>query len=714
MALSGNFFTTYYNTRRYEFLWNATQSGNRSTVNWELYVRDETDRYITLWSLFLDLTVTKGTLASTSTTVVADKLGSQGQAGGQQYFSNNGQGKTSATTAELYHLDYVYSTSKNRLPYTGCCLARGTFVIDHTASGDGAFSVNLKTATYGNTTYQTGFGSYTLDATAIKSTISVSGTPKMGEKPSFTINRVTATITHNLRYELKNKSGQVVKSGSIANGVSTSYNEWTIPKDLATEITDSDYGTMVVYCKSINGANTVGETSCTWQCYVSDDTVPSVSVALSDASGYLGKVGHYLQNYSKVKVTATASGKYGSTIKQISTTANGKTYNGSPVTLDAFATSKSYEIVTTVTDTRGRTASAKATVAITAYSIPTMTLSAYRCKSQTDSTRDDSGEWAKITVTGNVAAVNGRNTGSLSLDATGYSEGFTGLSGAFTKSVIVAASTSIAIPISAELTDTIGAVPSRLSISLQAGFAIMEVYKDGHGVSFGEECAGHGFYVGMDAVLRKTVTLEQQPTASGHATNKAYVDGSTAPAGFGLGKDINDLPTANDANNCVKNGWYKLIIGTANGIESQGIMRVDAEGGANIVQTAYAGYATSKGMVIMQRAKFQGTWGEWEYVTPLCVPGIEYRTTERMGGSPVYCKVISFGTLPNNTFKNVAHGITGKTQNVRYEISTLSTNRMFTHYPGITDVVVDGTNVKITTNQNLSDISVTFVLWYIK
>jgi hypothetical protein len=204
------------------------------------------------------------------------------------------------------------------------------------------------------------------------------------------------------------------------------------------------------------------------------------------------------------------------------------------------------------------------------------------------------------------------------------------------------------------------------------------------------------------------------PVDASDAVNKAYVDGSTAPAGFGLGKDIGELPTANDANNCVKNGWYKLIIGTANGIGSQGIMRVDAEGGANIVQTAYAGYATSKGMVIMQRVKFQGTWGEWEYVTPLCVPGIEYRTTERMGGSPVYCKVISFGTLPNNTFKNVAHGITGKTQNVRYEISTLSTNRMFTHYPGITDVVVDGTNVKITTNQNLSDISVTFLLWYIK
>ena len=187
-----------------------------------------------------------------------------------------------------------------------------------------------------------------------------------------------------------------------------------------------------------------------------------------------------------------------------------------------------------------------------------------------------------------------------------------------------------------------------------------------------------------------------------------------APAGYGLGKDIDELSNVVDANDCVKNGWYKLVIATTNGIGAQGIMRVDAEGGANIVQTAYAGYSTSRGMVIKQRVKHQGTWGEWEYVTPLCVSGIEYRTTERLDGVPVYCKVISFGTLPNNTFKNVAHGITGKTQNVRYEITTASTARMFANHPGITDVVVDGTNVKITTNQNLSDISVTFVLWYIK
>lgn len=210
-----------------------------------------------------------------------------------------------------------------------------------------------------------------------------------------------------------------------------------------------------------------------------------------------------------------------------------------------------------------------------------------------------------------------------------------------------------------------------------------------------------------------SVPIEHGGTGADNA-EEARENLGAAPDGYGLGKDIDELPTANDANDCVKNGWYKLIIGTANGFGAQGIMRVDAEGGANIVQTAYAGYSTSRGMVIKQRVKHQGTWGEWEYVTPLCVSGEEYRTTERLDGVPVYCKVISFGTLPNSTFKNVAHGITGKVRNVRYEISTISTARMFANYPGITDIVVDGTNVKITTNQDMSDISVLFALWYTK
>lgn len=51
-----------------------------------------------------------------------------------------------------------------------------------------------------------------------------------------------------------------------------------------------------------------------------------------------------------------------------------------------------------------------------------------------------------------------------------------------------------------------------------------------------------------------------------------------------------------------------------------------------------------------------GGWQPWEYVNPSMALGIEYRTTERYLGKPVYVKMVDFGSLPNNTLKVVTFG----------------------------------------------------------
>ncbi len=614
MALSEKFETTYYNTLRwYEFIWEATQSGNCSTVNWEVYARGGDGRYYTLWSLFLDLAVSKGKLISSSTTVVANLTGSGGNTQGGSEFNNNGQGKTSDTSAELYHLDYIYSVAKNRLPYTDCLLARGTFVIEHTTSGDGAFSVSLKTESPDTNTEQSGSGSYTLDATAIKSAITVSGSPKMGEKPSFTITRYTDGVSHKLRYELKDRSGNVVRRGDIASGVGTSYSAWTIPKDLANAITDSDYGTMVVYCVSILNGTQIGEAPCEWKCYVPDDAYPTVSISLGDNEGYYSKVDAFLQNYSRVTVTVTTGKAYGSDIASIKTTANGVVYSGSPVQLPALAAGN-YKIVTTVTDKRGRSVKAERDVTIAAYQIPTMNLSVYRCKSATSSDRDDNGDYACITVSGKVTQIDGKNTGSLSLKTTGYSESFANLSGSFTKTIIVAADSSNAHAISAELKDTVNAVPAQVSIVLQAGFAIMEIYKDGHGVSFGEECGGPWFAVAMEAFFRQQVTLGKNPTEAMHAATKEYVDVSTIPQQSGY---LTDPVSADEIT-----APFVLINITEKNTELRSLL-----GGANFAYLLTFYYATNPGFRLQVawsyaidppkmafRTEYQGALSKWSSV----------------------------------------------------------------------------------------------------
>lgn len=47
-----------------------------------------------------------------------------------------------------------------------------------------------------------------------------------------------------------------------------------------------------------------------------------------------------------------------------------------------------------------------------------------------------------------------------------------------------------------------------------------------------------------------------------------------------------------------------------------------------------------------------GTWEELEWVNPPMELGVEYRTTERWGGKPVYTKAVFIPTLPNNTHIN--------------------------------------------------------------
>ena len=52
------------------------------------------------------------------------------------------------------------------------------------------------------------------------------------------------------------------------------------------------------------------------------------------------------------------------------------------------------------------------------------------------------------------------------------------------------------------------------------------------------------------------------------------------------------------------------------------------------------------------------TWSPWEWVNPPMALGVEYRTTERYNGKPVYIKAVYISALPNNAQKAVGLGVT--------------------------------------------------------
>ena len=48
-------------------------------------------------------------------------------------------------------------------------------------------------------------------------------------------------------------------------------------------------------------------------------------------------------------------------------------------------------------------------------------------------------------------------------------------------------------------------------------------------------------------------------------------------------------------------------------------------------------------------------WQPWEWVNPPMRPGVEYQTTERYMGKPVYVKVVNCGNGPDSTTKEILH-----------------------------------------------------------
>lgn len=114
-----------------------------------------------------------------------------------------------------------------------------------------------------------------------------------------------------------------------------------------------------------------------------------------------------------------------------------------------------------------------------------------------------------------------------------------------------------------------------------------------------------------------------------------------APAGYGLGSVAGADKWNGDANALTKQGWYRLESGTTNGVGESASLRVDGYAETGLTQTAY----TRSGFKRI-RTCVDGVWSEWEWVNPPMALGVEYRTTERCEGKPVYAKRINCLAAP--------------------------------------------------------------------
>ena len=105
-------------------------------------------------------------------------------------------------------------------------------------------------------------------------------------------------------------------------------------------------------------------------------------------------------------------------------------------------------------------------------------------------------------------------------------------------------------------------------------------------------------------------------------------------------------------------------------------------------------------------------WMPFEWEHPLMQIGVEYRTTERYNGKPVYAKAISFGQAPNATYKDVSHGIENFSQLVSYTGMMGGANLI--EAPALDNIQINASNIRITTNTDVSASYVYLVLRYTK
>lgn len=126
-----------------------------------------------------------------------------------------------------------------------------------------------------------------------------------------------------------------------------------------------------------------------------------------------------------------------------------------------------------------------------------------------------------------------------------------------------------------------------------------------------------------------------------------------APGGFGLGGVLVDAPENSegfaDANLITATGFYRAVRNVLYGGWHY-IIHLNYDSATALQLAAYA-----SGEVYGAREKRLNVWGDWEHTNPPMELGVEYRTTERFWGRPVYYKIVDCGQIADN--KQVEHGI---------------------------------------------------------
>lgn len=235
-------------------------------------------------------------------------------------------------------------------------------------------------------------------------------TVEMGSVLTISISRASSSFTHKVTYKFGSKSG------TIASAAGTSAT-WTVPLSLAEALPNGTSGSGTITVQTLSGSTVIGSKSYGFKTTVPASVVPTISaVNISEAvAGLAAQFKGYVQGKSKLKVSISAAGVSGSTIKSYQTTIQGVNYSGASFTSNTLNQSGSFTVVSKVTDSRGRSAQRSVSISVTEYTSPAINaFSGFRSDSDGSSNYD--GEYLNLKINFQIASVNSLNAKSYKLE----------------------------------------------------------------------------------------------------------------------------------------------------------------------------------------------------------------------------------------------------------------------------------------------------------
>ena len=255
---------------------------------------------------------------------------------------------------------------------------------------------------------------------ATKPTLSASSVA-LGSAVTINISPAVSAWTHNIYYRIG--TGDWVR---FATGVKSNYS-WTVPLGIASSYPTATKGTITIGLNTYNGSTQIGGTqTVNLNITIPASVAPSVSaVTVSEAASGLSNFG-FVQTKSKLKIVASASGAYSSSIRSYVYNIGSQSYSGLENTYtmgEVVRDSGTVVVTVTVTDSRGRTASKTVSITVLAYSPPQIThFECSRC-GDANGSANANGQYLKVTFGYSVSPLNNKNKASYLLKYSVYDDG---------------------------------------------------------------------------------------------------------------------------------------------------------------------------------------------------------------------------------------------------------------------------------------------------